>query len=195
MRFLRDNEQVIPLWRDLEVSSGNIDLCLLITHTITFFIIIFFVSSWWSVFSAGKLLQVTEGLLWPGTSEETLIPPRILLGKVYRDRSTGALYLLYLQGHSKKRGAHGEAAYPYALYETSFPVDVALLSTHFRMCNKSLFFSNLTLTYLYHGCICRSKHSLYIFVCADIVEPGFLLYSCHIRLTKKSYLLWKGFLE
>lgn len=154
----------------------------------------FFVSSWWSVFSAGKLLQVTAGLLWPGTSEETLVPPRILLGKVYRDRSTGALYLLYLQEHSKKRGAHGEAAYPYALYETSFPVDMALLSTHFRM-DKSLFFSNLTLTYLYHGCICRSEHSLYIFVCADIVEPGFLLYSCHIHLTKKSHLLWKGFLE
>lgn len=33
------------------------------------------------------------------------------------------------------------------------------------------------------------------FVCADVVEPGLLLCSCHICLTKKPYLLWKGFLE
>lgn len=54
----------------------------------------FSVASQCSVFSGGKLLQVTSGILEPGNSEKAVLPPETVLDKVCRDRGTGAFYLL-----------------------------------------------------------------------------------------------------
>ena len=155
-----------PLWRDLDFSAGNTDLCLFNTHTIRCLFL--------SLPSGLSSLEVNCRSLLQASSGQDLLKRISFHQELRWVKSVGTegqmlaiLCLLpklipALQGHSKKRGSHGEAAYLYLLHTRLTSHWMWICSWHISepgMCNKSLLSSSLTLTYLYHGCIYATKHS------------------------------------
>lgn len=155
-----------PLWRDLDISVGNTDLRLFNTRTIRCLFL--------SLPSGLSSLEVNcHGLLQASSGQDLLkrISFHQELCCVKSVRTEGQMVAVLcllaklipaLQGHGKKQGAHGKAAYLYLLCKRPTSHWMWICSRHISergMCNKSLLSSSLALAYLYHGYIYATKHS------------------------------------
>lgn len=188
--------RVAPLRRDLDISTGNTDLCLFSTHTIrSLFLSLPSCLSSLEV-NCHRLLQASSGqdllkrisfhqqLRWVKSvwTEGQMLSILCLLAKL----------IAALQGH-----AHGEAAYLYLLHMRPTSHWMWICSwcvSETGMCNKPLLSSSLTLAYRYHGCIYATKRSPLHFCKTIYCKTFFASMQLSYSLDQETILALESFL-